>query len=247
MDKDKLKELNLKLDELNKNIAEKVLAEAKMKAPIIPKNYNCPEINLAENMHRHKLLKFAFEKAMDDMRNSFFDKAFCEDDCTTSATTELNKDEIKEMMNNLENIKKPAIIEILVTKLVIDIKTVQILHDKYLCMNPIVYQSLKQSLKNTEDKIISTPFGAPVFEGEEADKRNENNMNIDRTKYLKNEVNKDFLIMVRNLFDKEICDIKTGCKKQYTPNQLIQLHRQLYLKIAYNLELKEKYSENNEK
>lgn len=70
-------------------------------------------------------------------------------------------------------------------------------------------------------------------------------MNIDRTKYIKNEVNKDFLIMVRNLFDKEICDIKTGCKKQYTPNQLIQLHRQLYLKIAYNLELKEKYGENN--
>jgi hypothetical protein len=165
MDKDKLKELNLSLDELNKKIAEKVLTEAKMKSPIILKNY--PEIDIGQPVN--KLVRFAFEKAMDDIRNSFFDKAFGEDDCTTSATTtELNEDAIKEMMDSLENIKKPAIIEILVTKLVKDTKTVQVLRDKYLCMNPVVFQSLKN---NDKDKIISTPCGIHVFEGEEADKR----------------------------------------------------------------------------
>ena len=97
-----------------------------------------------------------------------------------------------------------------------------------------------------QDELIICEICNTEFYENEGMKRNENNMNIDRTKYLKNEVNKDFLSMVRNLFDKEISDIKIGCKKQYTPNQLIQLHRQLYLRIAYNLELKEKYGENNE-
>jgi len=164
MDYKKIQELNNKI--LSK-IGEKVLQESKKKTPILPEEYNYPQINLGQPVHN--LLRYAFDKAMEDMKTDIFDKAFSESNCTTSATTtELNEDAIKEMMETLKKEKiKPGIIEILVTKFVKG-DDCQILHEKYLCMNAKTYQLIKD--KKVEI-IKSTPFGIPVFEGEEADER----------------------------------------------------------------------------
>lgn len=165
MDYKKLQELNNKL---LKKLGEKALQDSKTRCPILPDEYNYPQIDIYGNPECESILRYAFEKAMENMRIDIFDKAF-NDDCTTSATTtELNKDAIKEMMGTLKKEKlKPGIIEILVTKF-IKSNDCQILHEKYLCMNAKTYKLVKDYTICT---IKSTPFGIPVFEGEKADER----------------------------------------------------------------------------
>jgi len=166
MDYKKLQELNNKL---LKKLGEKALKDSKTRCPILQEFYNYPQVDIYGNPECESILKYAFDKAMEDMKNDIFDKAFSESDCTTSATkSEMNEDAIKEMMETLKKEKiKPGIIEILVTKFVKG-DDCQILHDKYLCMNAKTYQLIKD--KKVEI-IKSTPFGIPVFEGEEADER----------------------------------------------------------------------------
>jgi hypothetical protein len=64
---------------------------------------------------------------------------------------------------------------------------------------------------------------------------------IDRTKDLNNKQNIENLKMIKNVIEREIRGIEIGAKKQYTPKQLIKIFENLYNKVAYNIELFDKY------
>jgi hypothetical protein len=68
MDYKKLQELNNKL---LKKLGEKALQDSKTRCPILPESYNYPQIDLGAPVHN--LLRFAFDKAMEDMKNDIFD------------------------------------------------------------------------------------------------------------------------------------------------------------------------------
>lgn len=46
-----------------------------------------------------------------------------------------------------------------------------------------------------------------------------------------------YLEIIKHYFEKEIKDVESGCKKTYTPNQLIKIHENLFKEIRHGIEL----------
>jgi hypothetical protein len=66
-------------------------------------------------------------------------------------------------------------------------------------------------------------------------------MLIDRSGYLSDNQNIKHVRMIQSVIENEIKSIKIGVKKQYAPNQIIQLYKVLYNELVYNIELEEQF------
>lgn len=170
----KIVEIELKLKLLGVNDSEIKLMKTSAK------NYPC-SLESYLNLELEKIKTFgstenimykAMSKIIDHELKNEIDKIHGIDTTTSNQQEELTPEKIEQLYQSMKK-EKTGIIEILVTKLV-QPETIQILHDKYLCMNTDTYEVLKETLNqdcfDTND-LRKKLYLVPIFRGDLADKK----------------------------------------------------------------------------
>lgn len=171
---EEIENIKNKQNEILKEIGLNVLKEAKKVGQTfsVTQNFNAIELENNTSHWLHDIFQAELEKLKDEMSisiNKEIEKLY-NYECTCS-NNYFKEEDLLKAIEEMKKIKTNPIKEILVTQFIMP-GQVNILFNKYMCMNKDVYEEfIKTDPANGQCYFLNSYAGIPIFEGEEADRR----------------------------------------------------------------------------